>query len=140
MPIRFRCPTCTGLMSIARRKASAVVSCPKCGEQVIVPPTASSDGGEPVANGAAGTATRTRPAARAKTVDRPLFERPDFDSLLTQAGVAAAPTPAKPVASAEPVPAPAADVIVLSYPAATMLGTGCIALIVAGFAAGYLLK
>ena len=47
MPIRFRCPTCTGLMSIARRKANAVVTCPKCGEQVVVPAT------EPAAVGAA---------------------------------------------------------------------------------------
>lgn len=38
MPIRFRCPGCDGLLSIARRKAGTDVACPKCGELVIVPP------------------------------------------------------------------------------------------------------
>lgn len=37
MPIHFRCPTCFGLLSIARRKAGKVVHCPKCGDNVIVP-------------------------------------------------------------------------------------------------------
>lgn len=37
MPIRFRCPGCDGLLSIARRKAGTDISCPKCGELVIVP-------------------------------------------------------------------------------------------------------
>lgn len=37
MPIRFRCPGCDGLLSIARRKAGTDISCPKCAELVIVP-------------------------------------------------------------------------------------------------------
>lgn len=38
MPIRFRCPGCEGLLSIARRKAGQEITCPKCSELVIVPP------------------------------------------------------------------------------------------------------
>ena len=38
MPIRFRCPGCEGLLSIATRKAGAEIGCPKCGEGLIVPP------------------------------------------------------------------------------------------------------
>lgn len=37
MPIQFRCPSCYGLLSIARRKAGKEVACPKCGDAVIVP-------------------------------------------------------------------------------------------------------
>ncbi len=37
MPIRFRCAYCNQLMGIARRKAGAVVRCPKCAGEIIVP-------------------------------------------------------------------------------------------------------
>lgn len=37
MPIRFRCAYCNQLMGIAHRKAGAVVRCPKCSGQVVVP-------------------------------------------------------------------------------------------------------
>src|SRR5438067_1945964 len=37
MPLRFRCAYCNQLMSIARRKAGAVVRCPRCAGEVIVP-------------------------------------------------------------------------------------------------------
>lgn len=37
MPIRFRCAYCNQLMAIARRKVGAVVRCPKCAGEVIVP-------------------------------------------------------------------------------------------------------
>jgi hypothetical protein len=39
MPIRFRCAYCHQLMGIARRKAGAVVRCPRCAGELIVPPT-----------------------------------------------------------------------------------------------------
>ncbi len=37
MAIRFRCQSCSGLMSISSRKAGATVQCPTCGEQTLVP-------------------------------------------------------------------------------------------------------
>ena len=37
MPIHFRCPSCYGLLSIARRKSGHEVTCPKCSDLVIVP-------------------------------------------------------------------------------------------------------
>jgi biopolymer transport protein ExbD len=37
MAIRFRCDSCSGLMSIASRKAGSMVQCPTCGEQTLVP-------------------------------------------------------------------------------------------------------
>jgi hypothetical protein len=37
MPIRFRCAYCNQLMGIAKRKIGSVVTCPKCGGQVVVP-------------------------------------------------------------------------------------------------------
>lgn len=37
MPIRFRCPHCTRLLGIARRKAGTAIRCPQCGETLTVP-------------------------------------------------------------------------------------------------------
>ncbi|MCS7045477.1 MAG: hypothetical protein NZO58_03880 [Gemmataceae bacterium] len=37
MPVRFRCAYCNQLMGISRRKVGTVVTCPKCGGQVVVP-------------------------------------------------------------------------------------------------------
>lgn len=37
MPIRFRCSTCDGLLSIARRKAGTAIACPKCQSDNVVP-------------------------------------------------------------------------------------------------------
>ncbi|AWM35977.1 hypothetical protein GobsT_62810 [Gemmata obscuriglobus] len=37
MPIRFRCPGCTGRLSIAARKAGTAVVCPNCGAAATVP-------------------------------------------------------------------------------------------------------
>jgi phage FluMu protein Com len=37
MPIQFRCNYCNQLLSIATRKAGAVVGCPTCAARIIVP-------------------------------------------------------------------------------------------------------
>jgi hypothetical protein len=37
MPIRFRCPHCSRLLGIARRKAGTTIACPQCGVSVDVP-------------------------------------------------------------------------------------------------------
>ena len=37
MPIRFRCPHCTRLLGIARRKAGSQITCPQCHSPVTVP-------------------------------------------------------------------------------------------------------
>jgi hypothetical protein len=62
MPIRFRCAYCNQLMGIARRKAGAIVRCPTCAGQVVVPdPKRRAPLGQNPAEGAG------------------LFERNDFD-------------------------------------------------------------
>src|SRR5262249_25355232 len=38
-PIKFRCFRCSQLLGVARSKAGAVVACPKCGVELIVPET-----------------------------------------------------------------------------------------------------
>ncbi|MGL6072753.1 MAG: hypothetical protein ACRC8S_01200 [Fimbriiglobus sp.] len=37
MPVRFRCPNCETLLSIAKRKAGTEIVCPKCQDEVLVP-------------------------------------------------------------------------------------------------------
>ncbi len=37
MPLRFLCPACHQLLSIATRKAGSEVDCPKCRSTIIVP-------------------------------------------------------------------------------------------------------
>jgi biopolymer transport protein ExbD/phage FluMu protein Com len=37
MPILFRCPTCNQKLSITRKRAGTMITCPKCKEQALVP-------------------------------------------------------------------------------------------------------
>src|SRR5262249_1995186 len=37
-PIKFRCTRCGRLLGVARARAGAVVSCPKCSATLVVPP------------------------------------------------------------------------------------------------------
>src|SRR5207248_3110386 len=102
MPIRFRCPRCSRLLGIARRKAGSQTACPQCGETITVPthdepldltPLLESE------NGAAPVATAPMPKAAPRPTqpqsapkpqprrshpgeDPPLFEGEDFDALL----------------------------------------------------------
>jgi hypothetical protein len=104
MPIQFRCPACDRMLGIARRKAGSVVKCPRCAADVQVPLLA---GIAVTTNGPLGAAPpipRPTPAVAVKGVkgeprresqkpesaksaprldSLPLFERPDFESLLT---------------------------------------------------------
>lgn len=78
-PIKFRCVRCGTLLGVGRAKAGAVVSCPRCGLELIVPPPA---GG----------------------VDPPAtFE---LETLAASAPAASGPAPATPT---DPPPAPPAD-------------------------------
>lgn len=95
MPIQFRCPHCTRLLGVARRKAGAQVRCPRCGRPATVPggeagpfddlddDTGPAQTADPARQARAGGTVGmvadppTRPAA-----DRPLFEADDLDAIL----------------------------------------------------------
>lgn len=100
MPIRFRCPQCTRLLGIARRKAGAQTTCPQCGGTITVPvqeepldltPLLESENGAPVVTAPKPKAA-PKPAAAKPTPkpqprrrpgeEPPLFEGEDFDALL----------------------------------------------------------
>jgi len=73
MPIRFRCPNCTQLMGIARRKAGSRVPCPRCARDVVVP---------------ANDEVEVPPAPRVPVpvpAELPLLDRPDFDEEVARA-------------------------------------------------------
>ncbi len=65
MPIRYRCPRCQQLLSIATRRAGADVPCPRCGTTTVVPqPEAeSADAGDHSEGFAAGPELSLPPAA-----------------------------------------------------------------------------
>jgi hypothetical protein len=67
MPIRFRCAYCNQLLGIARRKAGTVVRCPTCAGQVVVP-----------------TVETNEPEGQPGEEKQLIFERSDFDELLSQ--------------------------------------------------------
>ena len=101
MPIKFRCPLCEGMLSIARRKAGAQVVCPKCGDEVTVPDAdlaagafdAEEESVEVVAkveSGGNGTAKKAEP---------PLFRPGELDRLLGSSDTL-------PPAPVEPMPGP----------------------------------
>jgi len=101
MPIQFRCNYCNQLLSIATRKAGAVVSCPTCAARVIVPRHSDpAKIGQPAreitAKAEAGAAKEAAPKA-----GQALLEQGDFEDLLK------GPEPAHD--RPEPVPAPLAQ-------------------------------
>lgn len=75
MPIRFRCPHCSQLLGIARRKAGSQVRCPTCQREATVPTEDEASLPEmPVPQPAAVPEPRGAPPA--------LFERDDFEAIL----------------------------------------------------------
>ena len=93
MPIRFRCVYCDKLLGISRRKAGAVVGCPKCGEKLVVPAPGPGDGEDLADERPSPTPRAAGSDAQAGTV----FERSDFDELLQ---------PEPTVRTPEPMPLP----------------------------------
>jgi len=95
MPIQFRCNYCNQLLSIATRKAGAVVNCPTCDARIIVPRRS-----EPakVPQPAGAEAVKAKEGAP-KANQSPLLEQEDFEILLK----VPEPVHDRP----EPVPAPA---------------------------------
>jgi hypothetical protein len=125
MPIQFRCPACDRMLGIAKRKAGTSVKCPRCAADVRVPALAGmavetigpvgaapaipkEPKVSPTAPAVAVAAKRT--ASDRKVDSMPLFERPDFESLLNPAIEKAKPAPVDPLAAptpaAPPIPPP----------------------------------
>ena len=160
MPIRFRCTSCSRLLGIARRKAGSVIRCPDCGAEVAVPnvprprvaargpdqPRAERRAAAPPGNG-------TTHSGEAM----PLFERPDFESLLNPAvkkATAPPPEPPPPPAAAParspaelPLPEPVISVqpydlepvgMIMTRGTLTVMAVVVVVLIGLAFAAGYL--
>ncbi len=141
MPIRFRCPDCETMLSIATRKAGTPIACPKCGEEVLVPAPGSvpeidlADEGnlarEPdlLARNGSGTAavvTKLPPLPPVK------FEKPDFGRAREVAEAAAGST----VVEALAVPAEAG--LFVTRRAAAVLVAFAAAMVGLAFATGYL--
>jgi hypothetical protein len=133
MPIQFRCPSCDRMLGIAKRKAGSSVKCPRCAADVRVPalagiaietngpigaaPAIPKEPKEPkepkvsaTAPAAVVTAKRAAPADR-KVDSMPLFERPDFESLLNPALEKAKPEPAAPIPAPIGVPVESATYV-----------------------------
>lgn len=146
MPIKFRCPVCEGMLSIARRKAGAQIVCPKCGDDVTVP-DADLAGGDfdvpdetdvvevlPTAD-AGGNGKAKKPA------EPPLFERGELEKLLAM-GDKLPPAPVVPKPPSSPLvaePAPAEDGLLVSRGTLVVLGVLVVGLIALAFATGYLI-
>jgi DNA-directed RNA polymerase subunit RPC12/RpoP len=73
MAIRFRCAYCSQLMGISHRKVGAVVRCPRCSGQVVVPATSVSD------HGSRSSSKPTTPMPQ-----RGVFDRKDFGDIFQQ--------------------------------------------------------
>jgi phage FluMu protein Com len=105
MPIRFRCPRCTRLLGIARRKAGTRINCPQCAAAVVVPVQTENDpdlneldqllNPNPAANGNGAA----YPAPQALD----LTDLPDPEPGRPAVATAPRPVPARPTPSA-PVP------------------------------------
>ncbi len=157
MPVRFRCDTCNGKLSIATRKIGTPVECPRCNESMIVP-SASQIGEELTellmtvgkssreleeSRETASAAPPPSTARSAKSLDElPLFERSDFDKLLDPRVKAAQPLPLPdPLVPPPPtIPRTDLDAIVISRTKATVLAVVVVALLGLAFGLGYLAR
>ena len=146
MPIKFRCPVCEGMLSIARRKAGAQVVCPKCGDEVTVP-DADLAGGDFEAEEAEPVEVVTKVEARgngaAKKAEPPLFAPGAVDKLLGP-GDKLPPAPVVPKPPSSPAlpdmtAAPTEDGILLSRGTLVVLGVLVVVLIALAFATGFLI-
>ncbi len=160
MPVRFRCETCHGKLSIATRKIGMTVECPRCRESMIVP--SASQIGEELTEllaavggkrDAAETGEGERlPSQTTKVVrsleEMPLFGRSDYEKLLDPRakGAKPLPLPAETPKPSAPVPHPATDhlnytdAIVISRAKATVLAVGVVALLGFAFGLGFLVR
>ena len=175
MPIQFRCPACERTLSIARRKAGTSVKCPQCAAMVMVPAMAgvAIESSEPasqkrltviqpeIVNKSNQSPTKVKSRANSATekVDSmPLFERPDFESLLNPALAQAknesqhkprpaenyAPAPITPIAPVTPpsetlLPVVVDNHLIMSRRKLAMIATAIAVLIGISFVAGYFL-
>lgn len=141
MPIRFRCPDCEAMLSIATRKAGTPIACPKCGEEVLVPAPGTEpeidladDGNldgdtELMARNGSGTAavvTKMPPLPPVK------FEKPDFG----RGRELAEASPGRAVAEA--VTVPAEEGLFVARKTAALLAAFAAAMVALAFATGYL--
>jgi hypothetical protein len=161
MPIQFRCPHCTRLLGVARRKAGAQVRCPRCGRPATVPGGPGSGPFDGLDDDP-GPARAVEPAARPGWVpspqpagavaehparpaaDRPLFEADDLDAIL---GVQPESRPfdlddppagPKPVSGPDAATLPDDGYLTLSRHRATALGVVMAVLLILAFALGVL--
>lgn len=109
MPIRFRCPYCSQLMAIAKRKSGAVVKCPKCTGDVVVPNTledSPDDEPSPEAPAPVPAPAPAKPKLEQKAGQ--VFEESDFSQILKedQPPVVTAPKPDKKKKAVGPEPGP----------------------------------
>ena len=156
VPIRFRCDTCNGKLSIATRKIGTPVECPRCNQSMMVP--SASQLGEELTEllltvgsrreSAGSEETQSAPAptrTAAKLEDMPLFERSDFEKLLDPRGKHPTPLPLPVEEVLEPLPPVNLanypdDAIVLSRTKATVLAVGVVVLLGLAFGLGFLVR
>jgi hypothetical protein len=126
VPIRFRCFRCNQLLGVSRSKAGAVVACPKCSAELIVPDPAETE--EPAAADASGapdepssswSVQSTSPAPEPPPSELDSGIPLDFldirpEDIRVEPGIRL-PTPRTPAPSPRPVPAPTAGVQVEGY-------------------------
>ncbi len=137
MPIRFRCPKCEGLLSIARRKAGTQIVCPKCQDEVLVP-AADLDTAEPEIDLAdeSTTAQVIEPLVGDEKSASALFEKPDFAQSLIGAVPAVSGIN---VESYEIASVPIEDGIFITHKTAMILGLLSVVLLGLAFATGFLM-
>lgn len=146
MPVRFRCDTCNGKLSIASRKIGTPVECPRCNESMLVP-SASQIGEELTELLLSVGSARRKAVGTAAPIERPgrsleempLFERDDIDEMLEPLAKDAAPLPLP-----EPVASPAKvdpfDAIVISRTRATVFAVIVVVMLGLAFSSGYVAR
>jgi hypothetical protein len=157
VPVRFRCDTCNGKLSIATRKIGQSVACPRCHESMTVP-SASQIGEELTellltvgrsqreTNGVGSEQSLSKTALRpGKSLDEmPLFERSDYEKLLDPHAKLPKPLPLPSEVPLVAIPAtqPLAitDAIIIGRTKATVLAVVMVLLLGLAFGLGYFIR
>ena len=157
MPVRFRCDTCNGKLSIATRKIGQSVACPRCHESMTVP-SASQIGEELTellltvgrshreTNGVEPEQSLSKTALRpGKSLEEMrLFERSDYEKLLDPHAKLPKPLPLPGevplVAIAPTQPLAITDAIIIGRTKATVLAVVVVLLLGLAFGLGYFVR
>jgi len=139
MPIAFRCELCRKKLQVARRKVGTSVECPSCLRTITVPSVGSmSEQLDEVLQAASARKPDTTSTDQVNLNEMPLFERHDFENLLTPDDRADAAKPQTDDTAESPVLPASTETLTIQRSTLSIAVVCVVSLLGLAFAVGYL--